>query len=117
MIVTLNSCREGYRRTDSAKRKERLCFALDETAAVFRDDRTVPRLITVIGAVIMQRDQLSTRRLSREGAARSIGARTRWTRGSANKRKEEKRVATEEETRGRGGREKSTWKSTKSGRR
>lgn len=61
MIVTLNSCREGYRRTDSAKQRERLCFPLDETAAVFRDDRTVPRLITiirnaVIGAVIMQRD-------------------------------------------------------------
>lgn len=61
MIVTLNSCRERYRRTDSAKRKERLCFPLDETAAVFRNDRTVPRLITVIrnaiiGAVIIQRD-------------------------------------------------------------
>lgn len=61
MIVTLNSCREGYRRTDSAKQKVRLCFSLDETAAVFRDDRTVPRLITVIrnaviGAVTMERD-------------------------------------------------------------
>lgn len=61
MIVTLNSCREGYRRTGFSETEGTPLLPLDETAAVFRDDRTVPRLITVIrnaviGAVIMQRD-------------------------------------------------------------